>query len=482
MNAIDNLFPLLEPFSREGTIAIAVSGGSDSLALLVLLHEWQKRISRAPQLIALTVDHGLRDAAKNETAYVSTLCADLNIPHHILHWHHENNTKPISAVAEKAREARYTLLAKQAKQEGASYVFLAHTQNDQAETVLMRALHRSQTTDAGSKYSKMGSGFRGLAAMASSVEHQSGIKFARPLLSQDREQLRNILRTKSIKWIDDPTNKNLTLERPRIRAYLEDPMTPFSISILSKFAENMAKWREDAAKRSASHILQWVKPAIHNNTIKKGVLNMGHDFFNHAPLSIQLLSLRALISTIGGTPYLPPVESSQRLLFDLTNDNFTGASLGGAILKPRDGNKHIELWREHRNIEAQTLPLKIKECIWDGRFICKITPPATQIFPTDEIEIRALGHEGIEHIKEHNANFLLDQKQHQILGHPAIWHKNKLIHLPMTTTNFIQNSHSEELSQKLYFEPYIPAFERFKNPLDAPLRKALKSLVLKLYK
>lgn len=114
---------------------IAVSGGSDSTALLLLATRWAKRLKKPPRLLAVTIDHGLRAEAKAEAASVKRLARQLEVPHRTLRW---RGSKPATGLQEAARTARYGLLAQTAARAGLAHVLTAHTLDDQAETVLFR--------------------------------------------------------------------------------------------------------------------------------------------------------------------------------------------------------------------------------------------------------------------------------------------------------------------------------------------------------
>ena len=116
-------------------LILAVSGGPDSTALLVLAARWAKRLKRAPKLIAITVDHGLRAEAAREAVAVKRLAKKLGVAHRILHW---RGRKPKSGLQEAARIARYRLLADTAARAGYVHILTAHTLDDQAETILFR--------------------------------------------------------------------------------------------------------------------------------------------------------------------------------------------------------------------------------------------------------------------------------------------------------------------------------------------------------
>src|SRR3954470_5357335 len=123
---------LFADLAKLPSLVLAVSGGPDSTALLVLAAGWRRRLRKGPKLIAFTVDHGLRPEARREAAAVKRLAASLKIPHSTLRW---KAGKPASGLQQKARVARYGLLVKAARRQGAIHLATAHTLDDQAETI-----------------------------------------------------------------------------------------------------------------------------------------------------------------------------------------------------------------------------------------------------------------------------------------------------------------------------------------------------------
>jgi tRNA(Ile)-lysidine synthetase-like protein len=126
---------LFDDFANSRRTLLAVSGGPDSTALLVLAARWRAKRANGPDLIAATIDHKLRAAAKAEAKAVAKLAGKLGIPHRILEW---KGRKPATGVQEAAREARFAMFSALAKEIGADTLMTAHTRDDQAETVLHR--------------------------------------------------------------------------------------------------------------------------------------------------------------------------------------------------------------------------------------------------------------------------------------------------------------------------------------------------------
>lgn len=191
---------LFAHFVGHSAILIAVSGGPDSTALMHLASRWRARHPGGPQLFAATVDHGLRPAAAEEAAQVARFAAALRVPHVTLPWQGE---KPAHGLQEAAREARYALLAAEARRVGASALALAHTRDDQAETVLFRMAR--------------GSGLSGLAGMSAEAA-RGGLVLLRPFLDLPKARLLATLEAAGIAYASDPSNVDARFARPRLRA------------------------------------------------------------------------------------------------------------------------------------------------------------------------------------------------------------------------------------------------------------------------
>jgi tRNA(Ile)-lysidine synthase len=193
---------LFADWKAAPAIVLAVSGGPDSIALMWLAARWRRTLARGPQLFAVTVDHGLRAESAAEARDVKRLARSLEVPHRTMRW---TGAKPKTGLPAAARAARYDLLARAARQSGATHIFTAHTRDDQAETLLMRLMR--------------GSGIAGLAAMARQSE-RNGVLLARPLLHVAKSRLVATLKKAAVGFADDPTNRDPNFTRPRIRAVM----------------------------------------------------------------------------------------------------------------------------------------------------------------------------------------------------------------------------------------------------------------------
>ena len=195
---IDAINTLFAPLSRARGILLAVSGGPDSTALLLMATLWSRGSDR-PKIEVATVDHGMRPAARKEAEAVGALCERLGFSHHVLEWRGE---KPQSRIQERARVARYGLLIECAHSNGADFLVTAHHADDQAETILFRLLH--------------GSGITGLAGIPE-VAVRDGVFLARPLLSLRKADLVAYCKELGQDFSFDPSNDDPRFARTRLR-------------------------------------------------------------------------------------------------------------------------------------------------------------------------------------------------------------------------------------------------------------------------
>lgn len=325
----------------SGGAVVAISGGSDSTALLVLLNHFFRAHRPDAKLVAVTVDHALRPASHDEALNVGSLCARLGIRHHIRVW---EGPKPHGGVPAAAREARYRLLADVARAEGIGMVLTGHTADDQAETVTMRLDRSAAMVDEG----------RGLAGMAPATLFDGDIWIVRPLLGMRREALREGLRTAGIGWIDDPTNEDHAYERPRIRSALDEQ----GFSSAMRVAAKAAGKRRDLDARTAALIGQFAsRPST-------GLIRLDRAFAGHRDREAATHALRLLLATTGGLAVLPDMERTGSLLDALATGALQRATLARVLVDARRSG--IFLLREARGLPQ---PMQATDSlIWDGRY------------------------------------------------------------------------------------------------------------------
>jgi len=213
-------------------ILCAVSGGPDSLALLLLLHETMPNC-----VVAATVDHALRPESADEAQYVQRFCKDMHVPHVIL-----SPAEKISGnIQSAARHARYALLAQAAEQHDCQYIATAHHADDQLETVLMRIAR--------------GSGVDGLSAIRS-----TNGKILRPLLGFTKDELISICATAGLNPVVDPSNENTDFERVAMRNWLANTPHPFRADRTGRTANALA---------DASEALNWMTETLTQERVQR---------------------------------------------------------------------------------------------------------------------------------------------------------------------------------------------------------------------
>jgi tRNA(Ile)-lysidine synthase len=194
---------LFGSLARAPVLILAVSGGPDSTALLMLMARWRSALKAGPKLFAVTVDHGLRRASVGEARAVKALARRLGVAHRTVRW---KGKKPATGLQQAARDARYRLLAAAAKSANGSVIVTAHTLDDQAETVLLRM--------------SRGSGVSGLCAMARESPLPANgpqIVLVRPLLDIPKARLVATLKRAKIDFADDASNRDPRFTRARLR-------------------------------------------------------------------------------------------------------------------------------------------------------------------------------------------------------------------------------------------------------------------------
>lgn len=318
----------------DDKVAVGVSGGADSLALVLLLNE----LLGKKRIVALTVDHGLRKESSDEAYYVAQVMKKLEIEHHILIW---EGKKPAQGIEEAARNARYNLIYEWCKNNGVHVLCVAHHLLDQVETFFIR-LHR-------------GSGLIGLCGM-SAVGAWKDLRIVRPLLDVHPQELKVYLTAKNVHWVDDPSNQSDDFLRCRIRKFLpllEDKVgiTPERIGDTMKVLARSRNYiRSQVESFVAKYVRFWDEVGV---CISLKALRESHE-----ELVYQVLN--DLLKKISGKDYTPRADDVERLVIKLTqqdNENFSGATLSECELFVA---QH-KLWIVREVREKEKMPKKVWE-------------------------------------------------------------------------------------------------------------------------
>ena len=270
-------------------LAVAVSGGADSVCLL----HWAVKIGL--NVTALHVNHGLRDAADTETQYVVDLCKKLQIPYQVFYW---TDDKPTTGLEAAARDARYKFMTDWCLENNIDALMIAHQADDQIETFLMNL--------------SRGSGVSGLSAMQPE-SYRNGVKIVRPLLGIFRSELIKYCDENDIKYFDDEMNEDESYTRVKIRKnrHLMSDKLGISDSRILLAIENLSRAR-DALDSNIDSLVQSV--------LYDDYALFSDSFLFDLPPDISLKFIGVLIQTIGGNNYQPRLNSLVFALSKLKSD------------------------------------------------------------------------------------------------------------------------------------------------------------------
>jgi tRNA(Ile)-lysidine synthase len=310
-------------------LVLAVSGGPDSTALMVLAARWRDTLKVKPRLIAVTVDHGLRKESKREAAAVARLARKLKIAHRTLRW---SGRKPATGLQEAARAARYRLLRQAARKVNAVHILTAHTLDDQAETVLIRM--------------SRGSGLTGLGAMTRlSALPESGedaITLVRPLLDISKARLVATLRAAEIPYADDPSNRDPRFTRTRLRAMMvalaDEGLDASRLAQLARRLKRAETAIEASVDRAVAELMVKLPPL--------GSVAVERRRFVELPAEIALRLLARAITEVGdeGPVELGKLEALKSALDNAQNDGDGRfrRTLAGAVVTLTDRQLIVE--------------------------------------------------------------------------------------------------------------------------------------------
>lgn len=309
---------LLAPLARYERVALAVSGGPDSLALLHLAARWREERGAAPELSVLTVDHALRPGSREEAEMVARTAEALGLPHAILTWEHGGAAD--TGLQEKARAARYDLMAAYARDHGIDAIATAHHLDDQAETFLMRL--------------KRGSGLDGLAAMPERGAWE-GVMILRPLLDVPKARLVATLERDGIAYASDPSNVDPRFERARMRA-VWDALAALALApeMLALAAGRLRRAREALDHATDAFLADHVEMHETHATIDRDALLA-------VPQEIALRALARVIETVGGSEEPVRLAKLEALLAALAAQPDKTQTLGHCVIEPKGGTLRV---------------------------------------------------------------------------------------------------------------------------------------------
>ena len=379
--------------AKPKRLAVAVSGGGDSMALLDVLAAYVE--SKSIPITAITVDHGLRSESADEAALVANYCATNGLSHSVLKWEGWDGSGNLQA---KARAARYRLMAGWAKEHDIDVIALGHTMDDQAETFLMRLARKS--------------GVDGLSEM-DSVFERDGVRWARPFLSQSRAALRRYLTRREIAWIEDPSNDDTQFDRVKARQALVE-LAPLGIDAraLSSVARNL---------RSAKHTLEFYErvESARMVDVDRGDVIISRGPLPHVPFEIERRVTNSVIEFVAGSDYAPrrsAIEELDLALIDADAHTLAGCLLTQTIPDSKLG-RQLRITREYNAVKDLRGPT---DELWDGRW-------ALDGPHSPDLEVRALGN-AVKECPDWRETGLPRQS---LLASPSIWREETLVSAPL---------------------------------------------------
>lgn len=396
----------LAAFSPSKSLAVAFSGGPDSLALLVLATQWASR-RKGVSLHAFTVDHGLRAASAAEAKQAAALARKLGVSHRILRW---EGAKPASGIQAAARDVRYRLLLDACRETGAGDLLVAHHLEDQAETFLLRLAR--------------GSGVDGLAAMPAEralAEEGPPVRLLRPLLAICQSRLAATVAKSGLAPILDPSNEDDRFDRVRVRKALP-LLAPLGLDAarLARTAGQMERAREALEAETAALLSK------HAVLSAFGHIELERMPFMASPPEIGLRALAALIRIVGAADYAPRLDALEAVYAAIGEGTIGhGRTLGGVKFALK-GSLVLVTRETAAAKKAPTLALKAgEEALWDGRFHIRLgKAPRGSL-----LEVRALGEEGLAALRA--SDVALPAVPSAILqALPGLWRDGTLVAAP----------------------------------------------------
>ncbi len=393
---------------------LAVSGGVDSMALLLAAQCWRAagNVAHADfPIIVATVDHGLRPGSDEEARWVGLEAAKAGFEHHVLQW---RGDKPRTRVQEAARAARYDLLLDLAQHLSLPQpvsIVLAHHLDDQAETFLMRLAR--------------GSGVDGLAAMAERRSIGRGglrVQLARPLLHVGKERLQTTLLARGLAWLDDPSNENPEFERVRLRWHLARlAAAGVGAEQIGLAAGRLARAREALEQATAA----LAERVVDVNRGAMAVIDVAA--FLVAPEELRVRLLQRIVGQFGGQQSEPVRLAQIETLAGRLSQTNMAATLGGCRIA-RDGGA-IRVLREPGRKGLPVLLLPVGDAlIWDNRFL--VAGGAGQAGP---LTVRALPAEVWSEIRQSRRKQglpALSIPRAAAITLPSFWAGDRLVAVP----------------------------------------------------
>ncbi|MCC2646496.1 MAG: mesJ [Rickettsiaceae bacterium] len=334
----------LYPFKRPTTFAVAVSGGADSLALLVLAKKWAEEKNH--KIVALTVDHGLRSESAAEAEYVAKICKQSLIEHYTLKWEHSGVT---SNIQEAARAARYELLTEFCKSKDILHILTAHHADDKLENFFIRL--------------SRGSGLMGFAEH--NIHYYNSIEILRPFYNFTKDNCYQLLQRNKIKHIEDPSNDSNKYLRSELRGKMQEFFN------LNNIEPHLYKQRILSSIENLSLAAKTVEQAFTDCLVNSCTIHPEGfakiNLTNYVKFSGEekLLTLSHILTVISGQSSVPRYDSVKQLYIKIIENNTIKSTLHGCSIHLSKGS--LCIFREYGKNIPEKLPLQ-NGAYWDNRY------------------------------------------------------------------------------------------------------------------
>lgn len=369
----------LGPYEPSVGLVVGVSGGCDSMALVLLAHHWA--MSRGGEVTAFTVDHRLRAGSRSEALWVHRTLGKRGIRHRILTWDRGAAAGRANLQAE-ARSARYRLLEEGCRAKGILHLLVAHHRDDQAETFLMRL--------------ERGSGLYGLSGMAPVVERR-GVRVLRPCLAVRKVELRTYLEKNGQDWLEDPSNQDFRFTRVRTRGILPE-LTAAGITP-GRIAETAGRL---GLERGVMDLAVARLLALAADPDPAGFVLLDRECLLAAPEPVGLRALSRVLGVVGGSAYAPRFDRLARLYREIAGP-CRARTLGGCTVR-RARKDGLLVCREQA---AQDPPMAVDgpgTVLWDGRFRVELVAENVSQRRVS-MTLGPLGRDGWAEIKAHHGGY-----------------------------------------------------------------------------
>lgn len=364
----NNLYNLID--KSINNIVLAVSGGSDSIALLMLTHQWAK--DHNVNLIVISVDHNLRPESKIENEYVRNLSHKLGYQHYVLHFNHQNN---FANLQSRAREARYQLMTELCLKLDVLTIFTAHHLDDYIENYYIRLEKKSSI----------------FGLSNSNINWSNNVRIIRPLFNISKQSLVDYLIANDIKWFEDESNSSDKYTRNVIRKKLTREDTNKKDRMIDKLHAINKQVEENLQPEFITCIAESVKTYdIGFSTINISKLAT---FSNET--KYQLISFILII--VSGKNYSGRSNSINNIVTLLQQQNNFTQTLHGCVLKKTNSN--LVIYREFGRKKPEDIPIYSNDrYIWDNRFTFKVN--SSNLLKNDKYYISNLTIENYSTIKD----------------------------------------------------------------------------------